>query len=168
MWPKFFGQFGHVAWEFCGNSTKMTVQYLFWHNYYYVLLMLRIDRWRLLEFSTKKYVLFTTYFMSSFQITWYFQRTLWPRFDSEKQLYIWVPFYHRGFIYSYSTAIVQLFHSLTGPRSPARAVRLGSRAEVAICLFLNRFGWFLARKIAHEALTSNPSPLSQGSVLKSN
>ena len=37
--------------------------------------MLRIDRWRLLEFSTKKYVLFTTYFMNSFQITWYFQRT---------------------------------------------------------------------------------------------
>ena len=35
-----------------------------------------VDRWRLLEFSTKKYVLFTTYFMSSFQITWYFQRTL--------------------------------------------------------------------------------------------
>ena len=29
--------------------------------------MLRIDRWRLLEFCTKKYVLFTTYFMSSFQ-----------------------------------------------------------------------------------------------------
>ena len=38
--------------------------------------MLRIYKWRLLEFSTKKYVLFTTYFMSSFQITWYFQRTL--------------------------------------------------------------------------------------------
>ena len=25
MWPKFSGQFGHVAWEFCGTSTKMTV-----------------------------------------------------------------------------------------------------------------------------------------------
>ena len=47
-------------------------------------------RWRLLEFSTKKYVLFTTYFMSSFQIRWYYQRTLWPRFDFEKQLDIWV------------------------------------------------------------------------------
>ena len=42
---------------------------------YVILLMLRIDRWRLLGFSTKKYVLFTEYFMSSFQITWYFQRT---------------------------------------------------------------------------------------------
>ena len=63
-------------------------------------LMLRIYRRRLLEFSNKKYVLFTTYFMSSFQITWYFQRTLWPRFDFEKQLYIWVPFYYRVCIYS--------------------------------------------------------------------
>ena len=50
------------------------------------LLMLRIYKWRLWEFCNKKYVLFTTYFMSSFQITWYFQRTLWSRFDSEKQL----------------------------------------------------------------------------------
>jgi len=65
-------------------------------------------------------------------ITWYFQRTLWPRFGSEKQLYIWVPFYHRGFIYSYSTAIVQLFHSLTGPRSPARAVSWASGAGLPI------------------------------------
>ena len=65
-----------------------------------VSLMLRIYRRRFLEFSTKKYVLFTTYFMSSFQITWYFQRTLWPRFDFEKQLYIWVPFYYMVCIYS--------------------------------------------------------------------
>ena len=40
------------------------------------LLMLRIYKWRLWEFCNKKYVLFTTYFMSSFQITWYFPRTL--------------------------------------------------------------------------------------------
>ena len=42
----------------------------------WLLLMVRIDKCRLWEFSTKKYVLFTEYFMSSFQITWYFQRTL--------------------------------------------------------------------------------------------
>ena len=82
----------------------------------------------LLEFSTKKYVLdvfyelvsnymvFLTYFMASFR--------------SEKQPYIWVPFYHRVFIYSYATANVQLFHSLTGPRSPARAVSGGATARV--------------------------------------
>ena len=70
--------------------------------------MLRMYKWRLWEFSTKKYVLFTTYFMSSFQITWYFQHTLWPRFDSEQQPYIWVPFYRRVFIYSYSTTNIQL------------------------------------------------------------
>ena len=34
-----------------------------------LLLMLRIDKCRLCEFSTKKYVLFSTYFMSSFQMT---------------------------------------------------------------------------------------------------
>ena len=73
--------------------------------------MLRIYKWRLLEFSTKKYVLFTTYFMSSFQITWYF----------DVLYYIWVPFYHKIFIYSYSTAHVELFHSLTCTRSQAKA-----------------------------------------------
>ena len=133
-----------------------------------VLLMLRIYRWRLWEFCTKIYTDFLRILWPRFRNTWHIGRNLGPRFDSEKQLYIWVPFYHRVFKYSYSTAIIQLFHSLTGPRSPARAVRLGSRAEVAICLFLNRFGWFLARITSPEALTSNPSPLSQGSVLKSN
>ena len=53
------------------------------------------------------------------------------------------------------------------PRSPANAVRLASRAEVPICLFLNRFGWFLARITSPEPKISNPSPLSQGPVLKS-
>ena len=52
-------------------------------------------------------------------------------------------------------------------RSPANAVRLSSRAEVAICLFLNRFGWFLAMIPTGEPQISSPSPLSQGSVLKS-
>ena len=52
-------------------------------------------------------------------------------------------------------------------RSQANAVRLASRAEVPICLFLNRFGWFLARIPTHGPQISNPSPLSQGSVLKS-
>ena len=54
---------------------------------------------------TKKYMLFTAYFMTSFQSTWYFQRTSWPRFDSEKQPYIWVPSNHRIFIYSYFTGM---------------------------------------------------------------
>ena len=64
------------------------------------LLILRIDRWLLCEFSTKKYVLFTTYFMSSFQITstWYFQRTLWPRFDCKSSC-------------TFGVFHIQLFHS---------------------------------------------------------
>ena len=37
-------------------------------RYKYLLLVLRIDRWFLLEFSTKKHVLFTTYFMASFRL----------------------------------------------------------------------------------------------------
>ena len=78
--------------------------------------------------------------MSSFQITWYFQRTLWPRFESEKQPYIWVPLYHRVIIYSYSTTNIQLFHSLSGPRSPARALSWASGAGLPISVFLNRFG----------------------------
>ena len=130
--------------------------------------MLRIDKCPVWEFSTKKYMLFTKYFMSSFQITWYFQRTLWPRFDFEKQLYIWVPFYHGVSIYSYSTVIVQLFHSLTGSRSPARAMSWAPGAGLAIYVFLNGFGSFLARKFAPEALSSNPSPVSQATRLKSN
>ena len=86
-----------------------------------------MDRWFLLEFSTKKYVLFTTYFMSSFQITinstWYFKRTLWPRFDSEKQTYIWLQVLPNLFKNYYSSAKVQLFQRLTGPRSQTRVLR---------------------------------------------
>ena len=52
-------------------------------------------------------------------------------------------------------------------KSPANAVRLASRVEVPICLFLNRFGWFFARIPSGEPQISNPSPLSQGPVLKS-
>ena len=43
-----------------------------------------------------------------------------------------------------------------------------SGAGLPISVFLTGFGYFLARKLSPEALTSNPSPLSQGSVLKSN
>ena len=53
------------------------------------------------------------------------------------------------------------------PRSQANAVRLASRPEVPICVFLNRFGWFLARITSAEPQISNPSPLSLGSALKS-
>ena len=72
------------------------------------------------------YMVFPTYFITSFR--------------SEKQLYIWVPFYHRVFIYSYYTANVQLFHSLTGHRSPARAASWASSAGLPISMFLNGFG----------------------------
>ena len=62
-----------------------------------------------MKFSAKKYVLFIEYFMSSFQITWLFQRTLWPRFDSEKQPYIWGPFYDSVTKYIYATENVKYF-----------------------------------------------------------
>ena len=61
----------------------------------------------LLEFSTKKYVLFTTYFLSSFQITRYFQRTLWPRFDSTNSR----SFGYRFTVRFSDTVIPQLQHS---------------------------------------------------------
>ena len=59
---------------------------------------------------------------------------------------------------------VRIFHSWMVPRSPAR---LASHAEVPICLFLHRFGWFLARIKNPEPQISNLSPLSEGAVLKS-
>ena len=73
--------------------------------------------------------------MSSFQIKdpkWYFQRTL----D------LMASFCYRIFIYSYSTAIAQLFHSLTGSRSPARAMSWApsGSAGLPIYVFLNGFG----------------------------
>ena len=96
-------------------------------------------RWFILEFSTKKYVLFTEYFMSSFQITWYFRRTLWPRLEYEKQPCIWVTFYHRVLVYSYSTANVELFHTLDPDRQQELFISLAYGAGLPVSAFLNRF-----------------------------
>ena len=102
---------------------------------------------RLLEFSTKRYVLFTTYFMSSFQIIWYFQRTSGPENHMVKR-YPNVQLFFRvetrvetsfQALQLYST-VVQLFHSLTGPRSLARGVSWASGARLPIFVFLNGFG----------------------------
>ena len=109
-----------------------------WVSLWNIFIDVEVDRWRLLEFSTKKYVLFTTYFMSSFQITFF--NVLYGLVSTLKNS---LTFGYRFTIVLSNKVIPQLLYSyftLTGYRSPTRALSWGTGAGLLISVFLKGFG----------------------------